>query len=161
MSVTVEADSRWGRPCVTFRWSGFVGLLPEERFHRLVQVIPEAFRQRELAGYVWLELAPDEPVDRFLSLPRSEDVADREAELYAQLVTAGFFGSLQAMLGPAPQDRCANNFRHVEAVLAAQRVRPAQAREFKLLFIREGVYCDCQVLASAQPALATRHEHVK
>ena len=78
IEVRVEHIDRWQRMGVTFRWSGFAGLLPEERFQRLAAALPDTYREQELQGLVWLELAPDESVGQFLKLPRSEDVADRE-----------------------------------------------------------------------------------
>ena len=56
MAVAVAYSRRWNRKCATFCWSGFSGLLPEERFHRLVGVIPEEFRKSRMAGLVWLEM---------------------------------------------------------------------------------------------------------
>ena len=94
IAVQVGEHERWDRPCVTFRWAGFADLLPEERFHRLVRAIPEAFRTDRLGGFVWLELAPHETVEAFLNLPRSEDVADSEASILSGLVEVGFFDSL-------------------------------------------------------------------
>ena len=35
IEVTAEHSGRWDRMCVTFRWDGFEGLLPEERYERL------------------------------------------------------------------------------------------------------------------------------
>ena len=45
-------------------------------------VIPTDFREQKMAGFVWLELAQGESVEEFLKLPRSEDIADREAEIF-------------------------------------------------------------------------------
>src|SRR5262245_39473630 len=89
--VETAHSTHWNRPCVTFRWHNFAGLLPEERFHRLVSAIPADFREKKLVGFVWLELADGETIDEFLRLPRSEDVADRGAKIYAGLMKAGLF----------------------------------------------------------------------
>lgn len=156
--IDVEAgfSERWQRPCVTFRWAGFADLLPEERFQRLVQVIPEEVRLTDLAGYVWLELAPLETVDAFLSYPRSEDVAGKDSVIYSALARCGFFDRLQARLSGQPMEHCGGDFRAVEAVLEECRVRPALVRDAKLLFILLGAYCDCQVIESILPALQKR-----
>ncbi len=155
--VEVHESERWNRPCVTFRWAGFIGLLPEERFHRLMAAIPEGFRADRLDGLVWLELAPRETSEAFLNLPRSEDVADREASVYADLVEVGFFELLGKSLGRSPTKKCLGDFSTSAAVLADRRRSVGRIREAKLVFIRHGAYCDCQVLESVRPALAELH----
>jgi len=154
LSVTVELSERWQRPCATFVWSGFAGLLPEERFHRLVQAIPASFRTKRMGSVVWVELSPGETVDSFLKLPRSEDVAPKEATIYAGLCKAKFFDALRASMGRSPRESCSGGFVATDAVLAEKKYSAARATEAKLLFIRHGVYCDCQVLETVQPALA-------
>jgi len=157
--ITVEAghSERWDRMCVTFRWAGFAGLLAEERFQRLARLIPDDFRDRRLAGFVWLELAPDDTVDGFLKLPRSEDVADREATIYAELVEIGFFESLAKSLGRSPDKNCGGDLSKSAEVLSTLKYSATKVRDAKLLAIRLGAYCDCQVLQSVQPALAELH----
>ncbi|MBI4719164.1 MAG: hypothetical protein HY763_15295 [Planctomycetes bacterium] len=157
MVVEVSPSERWKRMCVTFRWPGFAELLPEERFHRLAAVVPESYRQTQLGGFVWLELAPGESLDAFLALPRSEDVASREASVYAALVRAGFFPALGKALGPSPEKSCARGFEKTASVLERKKFAPAGIRDAKLIFIRHGSYCDCQALLVAQPALAQQH----
>lgn len=153
MTVEVRHSKRWGRMCVTFLWTGFADLLPEERFQRLVSVIPESFRAERLAGFVWLELAPGEDVDAFLRLPRSEDVADRESALYRDLESRGFFDALRKALGGAPKKNCKGDFTLTRAVLSAAGAIEKSVQEAKLLFIRHGAYCDCQVPAGVEVAL--------
>ncbi len=155
--VEVHENERWDRPCVTFHWAGFIGLLPEERFHRLVAAVPEGFRADRLDGLVWLELAPRETIDTFLNLPRSEDVVDREASVYADLVEVGFFELLAKSLGRSPAKKCPGDFSTSATVLADIRRSLGQIRDAKLVFIRHGAYCDCQVLKSVHPALAELH----
>lgn len=157
LTVSVEMSERWKRPCATFIWSGFQGLLPEERFHRLVQAIPESFRTKRMSGVVWVELAPGEEVDAFLKLPRSEDVAPKEAKIYAGLCKVKFFDALQASMGRSPQKSCSGRFTATEAVLGEKNYSASRTTEAKLLFIRHGVYCDCQVLETAQAELAKLH----
>ena len=157
MTVEVGRSERWNRMCVTFRWVGFADLLPEERFQRLVAVLPEGFRKTKLDGFVWLEFRPTETFEEFLKLPRSEDVADREEAIYGGLLRAGYFGALRESLGPAPEKNCAGGFSKTVELLSGEQYIPSKIREAKLLFIRHGVYCDCQVLESVQPALEHRH----
>ena len=160
LTVEVGHRERWNRMCVTFRWNGFADLLPEERFHRLVSVLPEKFREAKLSGFLWMELTPAETVDEFLKLPRSEDVADKEADIYADLHQAGFFDALRDLLGPAPEKKCAGGFSMTVELLSARKLIPTKIGEAKLLFIRHGAYCDCQVLQSVQSALEKRHAGV-
>ncbi len=157
IAVEVEHSDRWDRMCVTFRWPGFADLLAEERFHRLVAAIPEKFRQDSLAEFVWLELTPEETVDAYLKLPRSEDIGKQEAAIYAMLVDAGFFGLLAETLGSAPKAKCPGDFSLSASILSGKARSPAQIRNAKLAFIRHGAYCDCQALLTAQNALATQH----
>lgn len=157
MTITTGHDDRWDRKCATFRWSGFNDLLPEERFRRLVSVIPDGFRTSRMSGVVWLELAPDETVEEYLRLPRSEDVADKQRDVYTDLIRVGFFDLLGKELGPSPETRCAGDFTLSAAVLSEGKCSADKIRDAKLTFIRHGVYCDCQVIPGAQPALAKLH----
>ena len=157
MTVKVENSERWGRMCVTFQWAGFADLLPEERFQRLVGVIPDKFRKSRLEGFVWLELTPSETVDEFLKLPRSDDIADQEAGVYAGLRQVSFFEALSESLGDTPTVNCPGDFSLTAKVLAAAQYSSQKIVEVKLVFIAHGAYCDCQVLDSVEPVLAQRH----
>lgn len=154
MAIEVSHNDRWKRMCVTFRWSGFAGLLPEERFHCLVDMVPAQFRRSHLQGFVWLELASDETVEAYLQLPRSEDVKERAPAIYGDLLSAGFFEALEASLGPKPKGKCLGGFFNTEAVLSTENYSAARIWDAKLLFIGQGVYCDCQVLETVKPMLA-------
>jgi hypothetical protein len=151
MTVEVAHSERWNRMCVTFRWPGFAGLLPEERFHRLAQVIPAEFRESQLKGFVWLELTPDEAIETYLRLPRSEDVAKREKAICGGLVDVHFFELLGDSLGPKPTDRCPGDFSSTSALLSGLGLPLSKIQDAKLLFIRHGAFCDCQVLETVQP----------
>lgn len=153
IAVEVVHSERWNRMSVIFRWSGFANLLPEERFQRLVSVIPESFRASHLAGFVWLELAPDESIDDFLKHPRSEDVAEREGDIYAQLCEASFFAALKKSMGRSPQKTCTGGFAKVAEVLSTAQWSAEAVRDAKLVFIRHGAYCDCQIVETVAAAL--------
>ncbi len=157
MDVDISHSDRWDRMCVTFRWAGFVGLLPEERFHRLVGVISEDFRTQKMAGFVWLELAPDESVESFLKQPRSEDVENRELEIDASLRHTGFYEALQKTMSAKRNQGCPGDFSFSQQSLIQARCNAQQITEARLLFIRHGAYCDCQVLQSVEPAFSKRH----
>ncbi len=154
MSIEIAHSAKWKRPCVTFRWRDFEGLLPEERFHRLVAAIPTEFREQKMAGFVWLELTEGETVEEFLKLPRSEDVADREAKIYGELMKAELFDSLAEAMGASPDKRCSGDFREMARLLSAKRFSAAKLRDAKLLMIRHRAFCDCQVLLTAKAELA-------
>ena len=157
LTVEVGHSERWNRMCATFRWAGFADLLPEERFHRLVSVLPEKYRKTTLDGFVWLELTLTESVEEFLKLPRSEDMAGKEAVIYTGLLEAGFFEALAESLGSAWEENCLGDFSKSTEIFLARRFPETEIREAKLLFIRHGAYCDCQVLQSVRPALEQRH----
>lgn len=154
MSVEIGHSKRWDRPCVTFTSSIFDGLLPEERFHRLVGVIPGEVREGDLAGFVWLELAEGESLDEFLKHPRSEDVASREKDVYGTLARAGLFESLSDALGSSPEKHCKGDFSEMTRLLEMAGLDQREVRDAKLLMIRHHAFCDCQVLLTAQTRLA-------
>ena len=157
MTIDVSHSRRWDRMCATFQWAGFTDLLPEERFHRLVRAIPVDFRESRMAGLVWVELAPDENLEAFLRWPRSEDVADREGDILARLAEVKFFPSLSNAMEPSPEKKCGGGFEQVEAILTSQEYSSTDLRDAKLVFIRHGTYCDCQVLVSVPSELAKLH----
>lgn len=154
IEVEIAQHPRWQRRCVTFRWPGFAELLPEERFYHLVRIIPEDFRVQKLSGAVWLELSPTETVDHFLSLPRSEDIADQEPRIHRKMLQLEFFSGLSDALGASPEASCGGNFAKSTAILAKKGLSKDEIRDFKLVLIRNNAYCDCQILATAQPALS-------
>lgn len=157
LSVEISHSKRWDRMCATFHWDGFADLLPEERFHRLVGVIPENFRIEKMAGFVWLELEPGESVDSFLNQPRSEDVEHRELEIDASLRRAGFFDVLEKLISARRNKGCPGDFSLSRQALVNSKCGTKQITDAKLLFIRHGAYCDCQVLQSVEPAFSKRH----
>ena len=159
IAVAVQYRRPWDRMCVCFRWEGFEGMLPEERFHKLLQVIPEDFRTSRLRGHVWLELTPEETTEAFLSQRRSEDVAGIEAGIYARLAKAGFFGKLREALGPSPDETCTGDFSKTTKLLFTCKHSADRIDEAKLLFIRHGAYCDCQIPLSVEHELAKAYGH--
>jgi hypothetical protein len=157
IEVEIGQHPRWQRRCVTFRWSGFSELLPEERFFHLVKSIPEDFRVEKLAGAVWLELTPGETVDQFLGYPRSEDVAEREPQIYRRMMRTHLFPALAGAMGTSPDKSCGGHFAETRAILTEKGWKDDEVREAKLVFIRHRAFCDCQVLTTAQAALAELH----
>ena len=80
-------------------------------------------------------------------------------ELNAQAIVLdiGFFESLAESLGQSPDKSCPGDFSTSADVLADKCFSSGQIRDAKLVFIRYGAYCDCQVLESVCPALAELH----
>jgi hypothetical protein len=161
IEVEVGESERWKRPCLTFRWDGFKELLPEERFHRLVTMLPPELRDITMSGFIWLELAPGESVDAFLKLPRSEDIAARERDIFDGLRKAGFIDSLAKAMGANPQKTCEGDFSRAIKTLKAAKQTEAGIRDARLVFIRHGAYCDCQALESVWPTLEKRYAGAK
>lgn len=157
MTVKVVRSDRWDRMCATFTWKGFAGLLTEERFQRLTSAIPEDFRKKHMAGFVWLELTPGENVEDALKSPRSEDVADREGEIYASLEKIDFFDSLTIALEGDPTKNCPGDFSKTACVLKKKKFSEKKIIEAKLVFIRRGAYCDCQAITTIRGELQKAH----
>ncbi|MCK4658916.1 MAG: DUF2695 domain-containing protein [Phycisphaerae bacterium] len=150
ITVEVAHGERWGRTMLTFRWSGFDDLLPEERFHRLFRIIPEDFYEKHLRGCVWFELGSTESVEAFLKLPRSEDVQGKERQVIQRLTKVKFFASLMEELGADPMAACAGDFSTTRRILAARRFGKTALRNTLLVLMRNGAYCDCEALFNAK-----------
>ena len=153
IEVEVGQAKRWNRLTLTFRHERFGPLLPEQRFRSVLQMIPTEFYEGELRGAVWFELAPGETQEDILRARRSEDLADDEPAIAKRLFEVGFFAALETALGPGPVETCGGDFTEVAKVLTAQGVVEAEQHDACLVFIRQGAYCDCDVLLAAQPAL--------
>ncbi|MCP4250548.1 MAG: hypothetical protein GY778_26185 [bacterium] len=154
IEIDVGQARRWKRLTLTFRHERFGPLLPEQRFRSLLQMIPTEFYEGELRGAVWFELAPGEKQEDILRARRSDDVADDEPAIAQRLFDVGYFEALEKALGPRPVETCGGDFAKVREVLAAQEIVEAEQRDACLVFIRQGAYCDCDVLLAAKPALA-------
>jgi len=153
MKVRVGHSDRWDRMCATFTWKGFGGLLTEERFARLTRAIPEEFRNKRMKGFVWLELTPGEKIEDALKSPRSEDVADREGEVYTALENADFFGALAKALDGDPLKNCPGDFSKTLTVLKKKKFSKKKITDAKLVFIRHGAFCDCQAMTTVRGEL--------
>ena len=150
ITIEVGRSERWDRTALTFRWDGFDDLLPEERFHRLFHSIPKDVYEKHLQGCVWHELGGRESVEQFLKLPRSEDVRDREPRVIRKLTGIGFFEELAGELGEEPTSRCVGDFSAVRRILAAKKLSKPAQRDALLVLMRNGAFCDCEVLFNAQ-----------
>jgi len=157
IKVEVAHSDRWDRMCATFIWKGFAGLLTEERFQRLTSIISEDFRSSHMKGFVWIELAPGETVDQALRSPRSEDVAEREGDIYVALEKVGFFEALIDALDGDPIKKCPGDFSQTAVVLKKKKFSGKKITDAKLVFIRRGAYCDCQAITTIRAELQAAH----
>ena len=157
IELEVSESRRWQRMCLTFRHPSFAELLPEQRFRRLLAAIPEDFYEKQLRGAVWFELAPGETPEDLLRAPRSEDLAKQEPAIARKLLDCGFFDGLTDAMGQSPIETCSGHFAAARKVLAAKGITGDEQRDACLVFIRQGAYCDCEVLLAARPALDRRY----
>jgi hypothetical protein len=153
VEVSVAHSARWRRMQVTVTWPGFAELLAEERFRIVVEAIPHEFFEEHLKAAVWFELAAGETEHDLLKMPRSEDVAEAEPRIMAQLMDLKFFDRLQQQMGPDATKTCAGHLQISKALLRTLGVGRVDAERACLAFIRHHAFCDCQVLLRAKPEL--------
>lgn len=149
--IHVAVSPRWNRLCLEFRWNRFTGLLPEERFRLLAKHVPPEFITRNCADAVWVELTPDESIDDYLKLPRSEDVAGRAKAILQDLTERDFFAALEDELVRVPPADCPDDFTISKRVLAAKNASPAEVRDACLVFMHHRAYNDWEVLREVRP----------
>lgn len=150
VSVEAEHSPRWNRTCLTFRWNGFAGLLPEERFRIVAQAVPAPLFDQHCRGAVWLELADGETVDEYLKLPRSEDIDPKLPRVWAHLREVCFFAALEDELVRIPPRDCPNDLSISKRVLDVKRASAAQVRDAVLAFMRHEAYTDWEVLGKVR-----------
>lgn len=156
VEVEVGHAERWNRTMLTIRHGAFADLLAEQRFRRVVQLVPPEFFE-ELQGCVWFELAPAETHEDLMKAPRSEDVARQEPKLVRKLIAKNYFEKLKEAVGDSPIESCGGDFKVARRVLDALGLSEDQQRDACLVFIRNEAYCDCEVLLAARPALLERY----
>ena len=153
IDISLGHSVRWNRSTIEFRWEGFAGLLPEERFRRIMGTLPDHFYEERMRGCVCLELAPGEELEAFLALPRSEDIVQDEPRIARRLLKAKFFDKLEVQLGSSPMDACSGGLQGSRQLLRSLRFSAVQADGACLVLIRHRSYCDCEVLMRARPEL--------
>ncbi len=151
IKVTVEHSERWDRTCFTFRWSGFEGLLLEERFRIIAHLVPPDYYSQHCSEAVWLELTLTETIKDYLSQPRSEDVDDQIQSTWKMLAEKNFFAALEDELVRMPLHQCPNDFTYSKRVLDAQMVKGSKRDVALLSFMRHQAYCDWEVLRKIRP----------
>ncbi len=133
----------------------FAGLLAEQRYHHIVRAIPADFYERFLRqGVVWFELAPGESASAYVKMPRSEDIGADEELIARRLKAVEFFKRIQTALGSRPGSASADDFIVTKRLLAESGLDEKGVTQACLYLIRQGAYCDAQVLADVVPKMA-------
>ena len=158
IEVEVDRSQRWQRMTVTFRHRKFAALLPEQRFRTVLQLLPAELYEKDLRGAVWFELAPGETPEDVTQARRSQDVAEAEPRIADRLRKVAFFEALSRALGESPIEACTGDFAVSRRVLSDNGIVGEQQRDACLVFIRQGAYCDCEVLLTAGPALTRLYD---
>lgn len=151
MTVTVEQNARWKRPCLTFRWSGFDGLLPEERFAIIARLVPPDYVEAHCKEAVWVELASDETLEQYLALPRSEDVAKQSKDVLAELAATNFFAVLEDEMVRIPPNQTANGLTETRRILKSRGLDDKRVQTTCLVLIGAGGFNDWSVLREVRP----------
>ncbi len=138
--------------------SSFAGLLPEQRFSHAVRAIPLGFYEQYLrGGVVWFELAPGERAGDLMKMPRSDDIVEEEEDIFERLGATRFFEELQARSCAGPREASSDDFGLSREVLAGAGLEREEVTRACLFFIRQGAYCDAQVLVDLVPKLAAEY----
>lgn len=158
VAVQIGDDVHYPGTNVVVTSPSFAGLLPEQRFSHVVRAIPLGFYEQYLrGGVVWFELAPGERAGDLMKMPRSEDIAEEEEDIFERLVAICFFEELQARFCAGPREASKDDFRLSREVLVGAGLEKGEVTRACLFFIRQGAYCDAQVLVDLVPKLAAEY----
>ena len=123
----------------------FAGLLPEQRYHHVAHALPPDLYEQLRGGFVWFELAPGEPAADLMKMPRSEDIAARDAAIHQRVRAAKFFKKLESKLRASRKAASALDFILSREVLAEEGWSAGEITDACLFFIRHGGHCDADV----------------
>lgn len=155
VTVRVGDDIHYKGTNVVITCPAFAAWLPEQRFHHVVRAIPADFYERHLRqGVVWFELAPGESAAAYMKMPRSEDIEAEEATIGHRLRAIDFYARVQSALSARNAMPSADDFVVTKRLLAELGVDEEGVTKACLFLIRQGAYCDAQVLADVVPKLA-------
>lgn len=130
----------------------FDGLLPEQRFHHVVQCIPPEFYENNLrSGLVWFELTPDERGTDLMKMPRSEDVAEKEAEIDRRLDAWRFYDRFERAVASGADGPSRHDFVTARRILEEAGASRPEELEARLLFIRRGAASDADLVTVVMP----------
>lgn len=155
VSVRVGDDIHYKGTNVIVTSSHFAGWLPEQRFHHIVRALPQEFYEKYLrVGMVWFELAPGEQPKQYMKMPRSEDVADEDADIAQMLVRIGFAKKLKNLIADEGGDASPDDFELTRVVLAELDLDESVIEKVCLFLIGRGAFCDAHVVKDVLPQLA-------
>jgi hypothetical protein len=150
------------RTAIFFRHPSFAALYPQQRYHRLIHHIPQAFFDEHLANTVWYEMAPGEsPQD--LQWPDEELIADIEPDVMMVLEKSGFPRALDLAFCPRfPWQRaaqCHGDYRVSKSLLPKHGFAPEEHFDVFHVLMARGGWCDCEILYNAveESRLKARH----
>ncbi len=137
------------RLAITFVEERFAGLYPLQRYHYLVNLIPQEYYDEHLANTVWFELAPgEEPKD--LEYPDDDLVAQITSDVMNCVEASGFFAALDDALCPADEgverEPCRGDFRIARRVLQERGFIEDELFDVLHVMMAQGGYCDCELL---------------
>ena len=125
----------------------FAGLLPEQRFHHVAHALPADLYEQLRSGYVWFELAPGEPAEQYMKMPRSEDIAAHDGAIQQRLMKEKFFKKFEEQLRASRRAASKLDFVLARKVLAEAGWSPDETTRACLFFIRHGGHCDADVFS--------------
>ena len=156
VSVEIADDVHYKGTNVIVTSPAFDGLLPEQRYHHIVQAVPPDFYESFLrTGVVWFELAPGQSGRDYMRMPRSEDIESREATVRSRLTKIGFFDRFAEALEDEDDEPSRDDFVIARQVMTEAGLAEADAVNAALYFIRQGAYCDADILDVVLPAVET------
>jgi len=135
----------------------FAGLLPEQRFHHVVRVLPAELYEDLRGKVVWFELAPTERPDDYMKMPRSEDIIGNETSILKRLTAVKFFKKFEDRLMAKRQAPSRRDFIVAKEILEEAGLSPKEITHACLYFIRHGGYSDAQVFSHVMEELAGAH----
>ena len=154
VTVRIGENIHYKGTNVVITCPAFAAWLPEQRFHHVVRAIPADFYERHLRqGVVWFELAPGESAAAYMKMPRSEDIEADEAHIGRRLKAIDFYARLQAALNGRSGIPSADDFVATKRLLAESGLDEHGVTQCCLYLIRQGAYCDAQVLADVVPKM--------
>lgn len=155
VSVQIGDNIHYHGTNVVVTCPAFADWLPEQRFHHIVRAIPADFYERYLRkGVVWFELAPGESAAAYMKMPRSEDIAADEERIGRRLRTIDFFNRIRTALASHPQNASADDFIMSKRLLEESGLDAGDVTLACLFLLRQGAFCDAQVLADVAPKMA-------
>lgn len=154
VSVKVGMDIHYKGCNIVVTSPDFAGLLPEQRYHHVAHALPSDLYEELRGGYVWFELAPGEPALNLMKMPRSEDIASRDAAIHQRIRAAKFFKKLEGRLRASRKAASQLDFVLSKEVLSEEGWSAAEITDACLFFIRHGGHCDADVLSKVMDDLS-------